>query len=78
MKNTCLITLKNIKMFSLVLGTLTLTSCGSFNSSEYASSDGVYGESTNVATTNSNGIYYKDYFDQKAQEYGLNTLLMIA
>ncbi|KRO87361.1 MAG: hypothetical protein ABR90_03100, partial [Cryomorphaceae bacterium BACL29 MAG-121220-bin8] len=52
---------------------LSITSCGSINSTGYISSDGIYGESNNVTTTNSNGIYYKNYFDQKAQEYGLNT-----
>jgi hypothetical protein len=48
-------------------------SCGSFNSNGYTSSDGIYGEiKQNKITENQNGIYYKNYFDQKAEEYGLN------
>ena len=66
-------TLNKIKSISLLLFLLVLTSCGTFNSVDYNSNDGIYDGSENVSTASSNGVYYKDYFDQKAQEYGLNT-----
>ena len=66
-------TLNKIKSISLLLFLLVLTSCGTFNSVDYISNDGIYDGSENVSTASSNGVYYKDYFDQKAQEYGLNT-----
>ena len=66
-------TLNKIKSISLLLFLLVLTSCGTFNSVDYTSNDGIYDGRENVSTASSNGVYYKDYFDQKAQEYGLNT-----
>jgi hypothetical protein len=62
-----------IKKISFLLLSFSILSCGSFSSSGYTSSDGIYGEiKQNKITENPNGIYYKNYFDQKAQEYGLN------
>ena len=65
--------IKKIKSISLLLLLLIFTSCGTLNSDNYTSNDGIYNGKENASTTNSNGVYYKDYFDQKAQEYGLNT-----
>ena len=65
--------IKKIKSISLLLLLLIFTSCGTLNSANYTSNDGIYDGKENASTTNSNGVYYKDYFDQKAQEYGLNT-----
>lgn len=65
--------IKKIKSISLLLLLLIFTSCGTLNSDNYTSNDGIYDGKENASTTNSNGVYYKDYFDQKAQEYGLNT-----
>ena len=68
--------LRKIKFFSFILFSMTFLSCGSFSTSGYLASDGIYGTKNQVKTTqngtNQNGIYYKNYFDQKAQEYGLN------
>ena len=62
-----------LKKISFLLLSFTILSCGSFNSSGYTNSDGIYGEiKQNKITENQNGIYYKNYFDQKAEEYGLN------
>ncbi|MDG1831057.1 MAG: hypothetical protein P8I85_04970, partial [Flavobacteriaceae bacterium] len=62
---------QKIKFFSFFLFSMTFLSCGSFSTSGYLASDGIYG-TKNQVKTNQNGIYYKNYFDQKAQEYGLN------
>ena len=68
--------LQKVKFFSVILFSMTFLSCGSFITSGYLASDGIYGTKNQVAAnkngTNQNGIYYKNYFDQKAQEYGLN------
>ena len=62
-----------INKISFILLSFTMLSCGSFNSTGYSSSDGIYGEiKQNKITENQSGIYYKNYFDQKAEEYGLN------
>ena len=69
----------NLKVFdrlrniSFLLFSFSIVSCNSFYSTGYSSSDGIYGEpkNDNVAT-NQNGTYYKNYFDQKAEQYGLN------
>ena len=67
---------QKVKLFCFFLFSLTFLSCGSFSNTGYLSSDGIYGTKSQVSTSqngnNQNGIYYKNYFDQKAQEYGLN------
>ena len=68
--STFKVILKTKFVFCLFL-TLTITSCGSFNSNGYTSEDGIYGNKP-AKETNQNGLYYKNYFDQKAEEYGLN------
>ena len=68
--STFKVILKTKFVFCLFL-TLTIISCGSFNSNGYTSEDGIYGNKP-AKETNQNGLYYKNYFDQKAEEYGLN------
>ena len=75
MINTINTIFNKTKLFLLILLMLVFTSCGSFNSSGFTSNDGIYTKNKSNVDNNSNtnGLYYKDYFDQKAQEYGLNT-----
>ena len=63
---------KNINYLLLIIFSLLCLSCGSFSSSGYVSSDGIYGTKNSVKSNN-NSSYYKNYFEQKADEYGLNT-----
>jgi hypothetical protein len=54
---------------------LTLISCGSYQGTSYYASDGIYGVETELRTrpvqpkANSNGVYYKDYFNNVADDY---------
>ena len=54
----------------LLLSSLTFLSCGPFSSYNFNNSDGIYGSDTQN-TKNQNGLYYKNYFDQKAQQLGV-------
>ena len=79
MKRPFQILSKKIKTFLLFTLITSLSSCGSFNSSGFSTNDGIYGNNNNTASnpnnngaSNQNGAYYKNYFDQKAQEYGFN------
>lgn len=63
---------KNINFLLFIIFSLLCLGCGSFSSSGYVSSDGIYGTKNSVKSNN-NRSYYKNYFEQKADEYGLNT-----
>ena len=54
----------------LLFSSLAFLSCGPFSSYNYNNSDGIYGSDTQN-TSNQNGLYYKNYFDQKAQQLGV-------
>ena len=46
--------------------------CGSFNTIDSLESDGIYDNNNMKVSQNNNGTYYKNYFDQKYQEYGFD------
>jgi len=59
----------------ILLLTLTFVGCGPFNSIDSFESDGIYGNNERVSNNNNkdnNGLYYKNYFDQKYSEYGFD------
>ena len=52
----------------------TLFSCGSYQTLSYYASDGIYGGEVAVRKTvepktNDNGVYYKNYFSNVADDY---------
>jgi len=57
--------------------TLSIIGCGPFNSYNSSTNDGIYASdnlmSNNQTSNNQNGLYYKNYFDQKAQDLGVST-----
>ena len=55
----------------LLLLTLSLFSCGPLNTINSNSSDGIYGNNVDVASNNS--AFYKNYFEQKSDELGINS-----
>jgi hypothetical protein len=55
----------------LLLLTLSLFSCGPLNTINSNSSDGIYGSNVDVASNNS--AFYKNYFEQKSDELGINS-----
>ena len=55
----------------LLLFTLSLISCGPLNSINSSTSDGIYGNNSEVSGNNS--AFYKNYFEQKSDELGLNS-----
>jgi len=59
----------------LLLFTLSLISCGPLNTINSNNSDGIYGNNVNVESSSNNGTFYKNYFDQKSNELGLNPSL---
>ena len=48
----------------LLLFTLSLISCGPLNSINSSTSDGIYGNNSEVSGNNS--AFYKNYFEQKS------------
>ena len=54
----------------LLLFTLSLISCGPLNSINSTTNDGIYGN--NIEVTSNNSAFYKNYFEQKSDELGLN------
>ena len=56
----------------ILLITFIFVGCGPFNTIDSFESDGIYDNNNMKVSQNNNGTYYKNYFDQKAQEYGLN------
>ena len=59
----------------ILLLTLIFVGCGPFNSIDSFESDGIYGNNERGSNTNNidnNGLYYKNYFDQKYSEYGFD------
>ena len=62
---------KKIKFFVCFIFSLSILSCGSFSSTGYVSNDGIYGKKQSANKNTNGGLYYKNYFDQKAEEYGL-------
>ena len=59
----------------LLLFTLSFISCGPLNTINTNNSDGIYGNNVNVESSSNNGTFYKNYFDQKSNELGLNPSL---
>ena len=59
----------------LLLFTLSLISCGPLNTINSNNSDGIYGNNVNVESSSNNGTFYKNYFEQKSNELGLNPSL---
>lgn len=55
----------------LLLFTLSFVSCGPLNTVNSNNSDGIYGNKAEIA--NNNGTFYKNYFEQKSDELGINT-----
>ena len=55
----------------LLLFTLSLISCGPLNSINSINSDGIYGNNSEVSGNNS--AFYKNYFEQKSDELGINS-----
>ena len=55
----------------LLLFTISLISCGPLNSINTNSSDGIYGN--NVEVSSNNSAFYKNYFEQKSDELGINS-----
>lgn len=54
----------------LLLFTITFVSCGPFNTINSNNSDGIYENKAEIAN---NGTFYKNYFEQKSDELGINT-----
>ena len=54
----------------LLLFSLSLISCGPLNSINSTTNDGIYGN--NIEVTSNNSAFYKNYFEQKSDELGLN------
>lgn len=55
----------------LLLFTLSFISCGPLNTINTNNSDGIYGNKAEIASNN--GAFYKNYFEQKSDELGINT-----
>jgi hypothetical protein len=71
MINSIFNVLQKVRYFFGFSFIISFISCGSFNSTGYVSNDGIYEKKVSVDNTQK-GPYYKNYFDQKAEEYGLN------
>ena len=57
----------------LLLFSVSLISCGPLNTINSNNSDGIYGD--NVEVLSNNSAFYKNYFEQKSDELGLNSNL---
>ena len=55
----------------ILLFTLSLISCGPLNSINSTTNDGIYGSNAEVSSNNS--AFYKNYFEQKSDELGINS-----
>ena len=55
----------------ILLFTLSLISCGPLNSINSTTNDGIYG--SNVEVSSNNSAFYKNYFEQKSDELGINS-----
>ena len=55
----------------LLLFTLSFISCGPLNTINTNNSDGIYGNKAEIASNN--GTFYKNYFEQKSDELGINS-----
>ncbi len=58
----------NLNSSILVMISLILSGCGSFNSSSLVSADGIYSNNEKVENENSTSKYYENYFKEKALE----------
>ena len=56
----------------ILLITFIFVGCGPFNTIDSFESDGIYDNNNMKVSQNNNGTYYKNYFDQKYQEYGFD------
>ena len=56
----------------IILIAFIFVGCGPFNTIDSFESDGIYDNNNMKVSQNNNGIYYKNYFDQKYQEYGFD------
>ena len=56
----------------ILLITFIFIGCGPFNTIDSFESDGIYDNNNMKVSQNNNGTYYKNYFDQKYQEYGFD------
>lgn len=75
MKKTANIILRlQLKLFCFFL-IFSFSSCGTLSSYNISSNDGIYSSDNkilnNQASNNQNGLYYKNYFDQKAIDMGI-------
>ena len=63
-----------IKLLFFVIS-LSFVSCGPLSSYNLSSNDGIYSSDNKIVNNqtpnNQNGLYYKNYFDQKAQDIGI-------
>ena len=70
-----LLHLKSPYFLSSLILMITLISCGTYQGTSYYASDGIYGGEAAVkkrpapSQRNSNGVYYKDYFNNIADDY---------
>ena len=55
----------------LLLFTISLISCGPLNTVNTNNNDGIYGNKVEVS--NNNSAFYKNYFEQKSDELGINS-----
>ena len=57
----------------LLLFTISLISCGPLNTVNTNNNDGIYGNKVEVS--NNNSAFYKNYFEQKSNELGINSAI---
>ena len=84
MKTNCIFQLKTLRILSLIVGAITVVSCGSYQNSSYYDDDGVYGpdnsEKTkrvvqNETSSGSNNNAYAQQFKSMKEDFGTTQVL---
>ena len=84
MKTNRIFQLKTLRFLSLIVGTITVVSCGSYQNSSYYDDDGVYGPDNsekakrvvqNETSSGSNNNMYAQHFKSMKEEFGPTEVL---